>query len=107
MSDLPEDHEDRVSRSRLSLVGVAIGDGFGERFFGPDHLVMERIEGRKLPRAPWQLWRSAGRAMFNGGSFGNGGAMRATPIGAYFAEDLERVAVEGRLSAEVTHAHLL
>ncbi len=36
---------------------------------------------------------------------GNGGAMRAAPIGAYFAEDLERVIVEARASAQPTHAH--
>jgi ADP-ribosylglycohydrolase len=40
-----------------------------------------------------------------GGSMGNGGAMRAAPIGAYFAGDPERAAVEARASAEVTHAH--
>lgn len=50
-------------------------------------------------------WREASRALFDGGSFGNGGAMRAAPIGAYFADDVERVAAEARASAEVTHAH--
>lgn len=51
-------------------------------------------------------WRPISRAAFEGqGSAGNGGAMRAAPIGAYFAEDLDRVVVEARASAEVTHAH--
>ena len=40
------------------------------------------------------------------GSMGNGGAMRAAPIGAYFADDLDRVAREARASAEPTHAHV-
>ena len=31
--------------------------------------------------------------------------MRVAPVGAYFADDLERAAAEARLSAEVTHAH--
>jgi ADP-ribosylglycohydrolase len=31
--------------------------------------------------------------------------MRAGPVGAYFAEDLERVVAEARASAAVTHAH--
>ena len=31
--------------------------------------------------------------------------MRVAPIGAYFAEDYERVAYEAKLSAEITHAH--
>jgi ADP-ribosylglycohydrolase len=50
-------------------------------------------------------WRQASAALFQGGSFGNGGAMRAAPIGAYFADDIERVVAEARASAEVTHAH--
>jgi ADP-ribosylglycohydrolase len=51
-------------------------------------------------------WQSASTAAFGGiGSYGNGGAMRAAPIGAYFADDVERVVVEARRSAEVTHAH--
>lgn len=50
-------------------------------------------------------WRQAARALFGGGSFGNGGAMRAAPIGAYFADDVARVVTEARASAEVTHAH--
>ncbi len=36
---------------------------------------------------------------------GNGAAMRVAPLGAYFADDLERIVQESKLSAEVTHAH--
>jgi len=51
-------------------------------------------------------WEDASRALFEGmGSYGNGGAMRAAPIGAYFADDLEAVVHHARMSAEVTHAH--
>jgi ADP-ribosylglycohydrolase len=51
-------------------------------------------------------WRPVSRAAFGGaGSMGNGGAMRAAPVGAYFAGDLARAAEEARRSAEVTHAH--
>lgn len=51
-------------------------------------------------------WKeAAGRAFDGQGSCGNGGAMRAAPIGAYFADDYERVAFEARKSAEITHAH--
>lgn len=54
-----------------------------------------------------QPWQAASRQAFSGsGSFGNGSAMRVAPVGAYFADDLERVASEARKSAEVTHAHL-
>jgi ADP-ribosylglycohydrolase len=52
-------------------------------------------------------WRVATRNMFKGsGSFGNGAAMRVGPLGAYFAHDLEQVATQARLSAEVTHSHI-
>lgn len=51
-------------------------------------------------------WRVEAAALFAGaGSYGNGAAMRAAPIGAYFAHDLERVRTEALRSAEPTHAH--
>lgn len=51
-------------------------------------------------------WRAEAQRLFRGqGSFGNGAAMRAAPIGAYFADDLDRVRQEAERSAEPTHAH--
>lgn len=51
-------------------------------------------------------WRSLSETLFPGGSYGNGGAMRVAPLGAYFAEDSDEVVIEqARRSAEVTHAH--
>jgi ADP-ribosylglycohydrolase len=51
-------------------------------------------------------WRHAAAQLFHGeGSFGNGGAMRAAPIGAYFHDDLDRVVEEASRSAEPTHRH--
>ena len=50
-------------------------------------------------------WRQPAADLFGEGSRGNGAAMRVAPIGAYFADDIERVISESRLSAEVTHAH--
>jgi ADP-ribosylglycohydrolase len=50
-------------------------------------------------------WRVAARSLFNGGSFGNGGAMRVAPLGAWFADELDEVGGQARRSAEVTHAH--
>jgi ADP-ribosylglycohydrolase len=48
----------------------------------------------------------AARELFDGqGSCGNGGGMRAAPIGAYFAEDLEAAAAAATQSAVPTHAH--
>lgn len=51
-------------------------------------------------------WRDVSPSVFKGqGSKGNGGAMRAAPVGAYFADDLRFVVQAARESAEVTHAH--
>lgn len=43
--------------------------------------------------------------LFGEGSFGNGAAMRVGPLGAYFAEDYDRVVEQARASALTTHAH--
>jgi ADP-ribosylglycohydrolase len=51
-------------------------------------------------------WRAAAEALFGGGSFGNGSAMRIAPLAGYFAEDgSEKVAEQAALSAAVTHMH--
>ncbi len=50
-------------------------------------------------------WHTAASLLFGGGSYGNGGAMRAAPIGGFFRGDPERAAGEARLSAMITHAH--
>jgi ADP-ribosylglycohydrolase len=51
-------------------------------------------------------WRAEASAVFGGkGSYGNGAAMRAAPIGARFAPDLARVREEALRSAAPTHAH--
>lgn len=50
-------------------------------------------------------WRDISPKLFGNGSYGNGGGMRAAPIGGFFYDDLKRAAKEAELSAEVTHAH--
>lgn len=50
-------------------------------------------------------WREVSGKLFGGGSYGNGGAMRVAPLGAYFADDLSAAAEQAALSAEITHAH--
>lgn len=51
-------------------------------------------------------WQDEAPSMFSGqGSYGNGAAMRVAPLGAYFADDLDRLAGEASRSAQVTHAH--
>jgi len=70
------------------------------RGYGPTAMeVLEQI-GAGIP---WAI--AAGEAFRGQGSMGNGGAMRAGPIGAYFADDFGEVVENARASAVVTHAH--
>ncbi|MEY9929305.1 ADP-ribosylglycohydrolase [Catenulispora sp. GP43] len=51
-------------------------------------------------------WATYARTLFGGeGSLGNGAAMRAAPLGAWFRHDPEQAVAQAVLSAEVTHAH--
>ncbi|MGS2808276.1 ADP-ribosylglycohydrolase family protein [Nocardia sp. MW-W600-9] len=60
----------------------------------------------RLLRADRGTWRDLAPQARNGqGSWGNGAAMRIAPLGAYFADDLDRVIAEATASAEVTHTH--
>lgn len=71
------------------------GRGYGA---GTERLFREAAGGRELREA-------AARAFDGAGSWGNGAAMRVAPLGAYFADDLERVVEQARVSARVTHTH--
>ena len=65
---------------------------------------MTRIQMREINAgAKWQ--ETAANAFGGQGSMGNGGAMRVAPLGAYFADNLERCAEEARASSLVTHTH--
>ncbi|MBE1534059.1 ADP-ribosylglycohydrolase family protein [Actinomadura algeriensis] len=151
--------DERSTRAKGSLVGLSVGDAFGDQFFLLANRDVSTETG--MPPAPWNWsddtemacsvtdvlnqfgqinqdalarafaermdidrrygagalelleriqqgvhWRTASRELFGGrGSFGNGAAMRVAPLGAHFADDLDRAAEQAALSAEVTHAH--
>jgi ADP-ribosylglycohydrolase len=66
---------------------------------GMAHRILREI-GRGVP------WRTAASRAFGGeGSMGNGGAMRVSPVGAYFADDLNAAVEHAGASAMITHAH--
>jgi len=50
-------------------------------------------------------WREIAPQLFEGGSYGNGAAMRAAPIGAFYKGSPGEAAREARKSAVITHAH--
>jgi len=153
-----------IARARQSLIGLSVGDAFGETMFGEPREVATRAAKRLIStRRPWRWtddtamalsivevlerfdgidpdalaeafarrwaedpnrgygqgaynllarvshgapWRHEAQRLFNGqGSYGNGAAMRAAPIGAYFAADLDRTRSQALRSAEPTHTH--
>jgi ADP-ribosylglycohydrolase len=84
----------------------ALAQAFAERFRrdpyrgyggGARSLLIKLLEGMN--------WREVSPALFQGGSYGNGAAMRAAPIGGFFAGEPERAAEESQLAAVITHAH--
>lgn len=86
----------------------------------PDHLaghwaaLMDPLRGygagavRLLRRIrAGQDWRTANKAIFPDGSYGNGGAMRAAPLGLFFHRDLDELRRATELATSITHAHPL
>ena len=157
LTSLPEE---RLSRARVALEGLSVGDAFGDQFFfASDALMYVKHREMVLQKRRWtddtnmassiysilrqygeinqdalarsfakqyhssrgygpamhgllgkiglgMDWRMVSKELFSGqGSLGNGGAMRVAPVGAYFADDLDKVVEQARKSAEVTHAH--
>lgn len=93
-------HRDRTIHQD-ALMERFIARYFRDKRFGYGPGVRRILEAAALG----QDWRVLSRNIYNGGSYGNGAAMRAAPIGGCFAGDPQRAAHEARLSAEVTHSH--
>ena len=52
-------------------------------------------------------WREAALRVYPGGSFGNGAAMRAAPLGLFYFDDLEALRRAVEEASRITHAHPL
>jgi ADP-ribosylglycohydrolase len=101
----------------LSIVDVLAGQGaiecdllaalFGARYrFDPARGYGGTAHGILTRIAAGEPWAEVAGEVFGGtGSMGNGGAMRAAPIGGYFFDDFYQAADSAGLSASVTHAH--
>lgn len=84
----------------------ALAKAFADRFVDDPYLGYAAGATKLLSRiAEGEDWRMISPGLFGAGSYGNGGEMRAAPIGGYFNGDSERAAKEARSSAEITHAH--
>src|SRR5579859_6644206 len=127
------DIESRISlldRFRGCLLGQAVGDALGAPFetmpadaiyygFGsvrkivarPPVEVLQYTDDTQMMIGVAEVLaehgRMAAKTMFPGGSFGNGSAMRAAPVGLMFHDDLDRAAHEAELSSMPTHAHAI
>jgi ADP-ribosylglycohydrolase len=83
----------------------ALAKSFAERYEST------RGYGPAMHRLLWEIkcgedWQERAQSQFGGqGSFGNGAAMRVAPVGAFFAEDMNRVVEQATRSAVVTHTH--
>lgn len=154
---------DKLFLASKSLTGIAIGDAFGESFFGEESIVKMYIHQRIITERSLDFtddtimsiavfrslekfgsihqdflaeeftknyykdinrgygptmhryfrdlkngenWKDVSYSKFAGqGSMGNGGAMRACTIGAYFYDDLKKLKENAELSCEITHAN--
>lgn len=90
-----EINQDELARVFAENYALDWHRGYG----GTAHSILRSIgEGKD--------WREVAPGAFDGmGSMGNGGAMRVAPVGAYFADDMDKVLYHARASAEVTHSH--
>jgi len=52
-------------------------------------------------------WHQVGRMVFENGSFGNGAAMRVSPVGLFYHPDLDKIQEEAIKQANITHLHPL
>lgn len=76
-------------------------DARWSRGYGPGALAVLRRVRRGEP------WATASRAVFPDGSYGNGAAMRAAPLGLWFRDDAAALDAGAALAASITHAHPL
>src|SRR4030043_1753648 len=52
-------------------------------------------------------WHQVARIVFENGSFGNGAAMRVSPVGLFYHHDLESLQEAAIKQANITHVHPL
>ncbi|MFG2600970.1 ADP-ribosylglycohydrolase family protein [Streptomyces sp. NPDC048462] len=89
-----------VEQDRLALSFALAFDADRARGYGHGmHMLLPQ-----LLTSPGD-WRTLAPGLFEGGSFGNGAAMRVAPLGARFHRDVGHAAGQAARQAEVTHAH--
>jgi ADP-ribosylglycohydrolase len=94
------DRHGAIDRDALAQALAARWQDDPGRGYGPNaHWILASVASG-LP------WAEAVTSVHDGeGSLGSGAAMRVAPVGAYFADDFDKIVREARASAEPTHAH--
>lgn len=46
---------ERLNYAKTSLIGLSVGDAFGETFFGEEEKVLDRISKRELRASEWNF----------------------------------------------------
>jgi poly(ADP-ribose) glycohydrolase ARH3 len=54
-----------------------------------------------------EAWDTAADMVYEGGSYGNGAAMRIAPVGVFYYDDIEALVEAAHGSSQITHAHHL
>ncbi|MFB4421967.1 ADP-ribosylglycohydrolase family protein [Streptomyces sp. QL37] len=94
------DEYGQVEQDRLALYYALAFDADQARGYGHGmHMLLPALLASPAD------WRTLAPGLFEGGSLGNGAAMRVAPLGARFHSDLGHVTDQAVLSAVVTHAH--
>lgn len=88
--------QDHMAESFAAAYWTDPGRGYGA---GPRWIFEQMMNGKS--------WRHAAAALYDGGSYGRGGAMRVSPAALFAAPDLDAVAAVAERSAQITHAHPL
>ena len=103
------------------MIGVAESLIENKGFYGKHmaHKFIERYESE-----PWrgygpgpprifrlinsgEAWDAAAEMVYQGGSYGNGAAMRIAPVGVFYYDDIEALVKAAYGSSQITHAHPL
>lgn len=48
-------HTQRITLAKQSLLGVSIGDAFGDSFFGDEDTILDQIAARSIPESRWEF----------------------------------------------------
>lgn len=94
-NSLPYNHADRLARARLALEGLSVGDAFGECFFCPVELAMDRVQSQHDPPPPWFYTDDTAMALSTYQCLAESGEIDRDRLAALFAAAYARDPMRG------------